>query len=66
MSGPEPRWKLIQHLREQIERDPEAYANDAKLRAALRRARGDLTGAPDNPTVARSQEDPYGPRRPSP
>ena len=30
------REDLVAHLREQIERDPLAYANDAKLRAALR------------------------------
>ena len=27
----EPRHDLIAHLREQIEQDPERYANDAKL-----------------------------------
>ena len=31
-----PRLDLVAHVREQIEADPAGYANDAKLRAALR------------------------------
>lgn len=32
----EPRRDLINHLRDQIQADPEAYANEAKLKAIIK------------------------------
>jgi len=42
LAEPEVRWKLIAHLKEQIDRDPEAYANDAKIMACLPKLVADL------------------------
>lgn len=37
LGEPTVRWDQIAHLRQQIERDPEAYANEAKLRVVVER-----------------------------
>jgi len=50
----EPRWKLIAHIREQIEAG--TYATEAKLRCCLDRLIVDLTGGPAPHTVLPHQE----------
>ena len=45
LSEPKVRWNLVAHLKEQIERDPVAYANDAKIRACLGKITADLNYA---------------------
>lgn len=42
---------VVAHVREQIARDPEAYANPAKLRATAQRISDDLTGQSGHATV---------------
>ena len=42
LSEPEVRWKLIAHLKEQIDADPLAYANDAKIMACIDKVAADL------------------------
>jgi len=51
----EPRWNLIAHLRDQIDRDPERYANKAKLRVVAKKLAG-LLNDPDGSKVLRLPE----------
>lgn len=39
---PEVRWGLVNHIREQIKKDPLGYANDAKFVACLDKILADL------------------------
>lgn len=52
----EPRWELIKHIRDQIARDPESYANAAKLRCCLDKLGADLTGQSESRSLLPHQE----------
>ena len=56
MNDPESRLDLVQHIREQIARDAQSYANAAKLRCVAGRLVFDLTGGSDNATVLDHEE----------
>ena len=43
VAHPTPRLDLVAHIREQVQANPEGYANDAKLMAALDKLIRDLT-----------------------
>jgi len=54
------RLELVAHIREQIARDPHAYANDAKLRVVAGKIRQNLTGRAGDATVSpHASEEPH-------
>lgn len=52
MSERAPRLDLVAHIREQIERDPEAYANSKKLGACVGKLLADVKAYPLSASVS--------------